>query len=160
VGAAFLDTLVLWPLEWVEWGLIQLRVDGVIAVSWVLFQTVLGVGYYVGAHAVFGATVGKAAMRVRVIALDGSVPGWKRAALRDIVVLILLPYTIVTSLPAAWDGLAHLTRTAEPSAADKALGTAFILWFLLELLTMLFNRRRRALHDFIAGTVVIRTDVG
>ena len=32
-------------------------------------------------------------------------------------------------------------------------------WFLLELITMLFNKKRRALHDFIAGTVVVRSDL-
>jgi uncharacterized RDD family membrane protein YckC len=29
-------------------------------------------------------------------------------------------------------------------------------WFVLELLTMLTNNKRRALHDFIAGSVVVR----
>ena len=33
------------------------------------------------------------------------------------------------------------------------------LWFLAELLTMFTNPKRRALHDFIAGTVVVRTNV-
>ena len=32
------------------------------------------------------------------------------------------------------------------------------LWFLAEVLTMLTNEKRRALHDFIAGTVVVRTN--
>jgi uncharacterized RDD family membrane protein YckC len=32
------------------------------------------------------------------------------------------------------------------------------LWFLAEVLTMLTNDKRRALHDFIAGTVVVRTN--
>jgi uncharacterized RDD family membrane protein YckC len=30
------------------------------------------------------------------------------------------------------------------------------LWFWSEFLTMHFNKKRRALHDFMAGTVVIR----
>jgi hypothetical protein len=32
-------------------------------------------------------------------------------------------------------------------------------WFFAEVLTMLTNRKRRALHDFIAGTVVVRTNI-
>ena len=32
------------------------------------------------------------------------------------------------------------------------------LWFVAEVLTMLTNEKRRALHDFIAKTVVIRTN--
>ena len=33
------------------------------------------------------------------------------------------------------------------------------IWIWSELIVMLTNRRRRALHDFIAGTVVIRRRV-
>jgi hypothetical protein len=32
------------------------------------------------------------------------------------------------------------------------------LWFVAEVLTMLTNDKRRALHDFVAGTVVVRTN--
>jgi uncharacterized RDD family membrane protein YckC len=31
-----------------------------------------------------------------------------------------------------------------------------ILWFAAEMITMLFNKKRRAIHDFIAGSVVIK----
>ncbi|WP_255590049.1 hypothetical protein [Marinicella meishanensis] len=31
-----------------------------------------------------------------------------------------------------------------------------MVWYWSELLVMLTNERRRALHDFIAGTVVIK----
>jgi uncharacterized RDD family membrane protein YckC len=30
------------------------------------------------------------------------------------------------------------------------------LWFLAEVVTMLTNEKRRALHDWIAGSVVVR----
>jgi uncharacterized RDD family membrane protein YckC len=30
------------------------------------------------------------------------------------------------------------------------------LWFWSEVVTMLFNKKKRALHDFIAGTMVIQ----
>jgi uncharacterized RDD family membrane protein YckC len=33
---------------------------------------------------------------------------------------------------------------------------AGLLWFLLEIITLFANKKRRALHDFIAGSVVIR----
>lgn len=52
------------------------------------------------------------------------------------------------------------------SGEALAASTAFwllalipLVWFVAEVLTMLTNERRRALHDFIAGTVVIRTNV-
>jgi hypothetical protein len=33
------------------------------------------------------------------------------------------------------------------------------LWFLAEVTTMFANDKRRALHDLIAGTVVVRTNI-
>jgi len=33
------------------------------------------------------------------------------------------------------------------------------IWVWSEFVTMMFNKRRRAVHDFIAGTVVVRSDV-
>ncbi len=49
---------------------------------------------------------------------------------------------------------ANLLQTYYPSW----FGTADVLeqvWFWGELVVLLFNRRKRAIHDFIAGTVVI-----
>jgi uncharacterized RDD family membrane protein YckC len=33
-----------------------------------------------------------------------------------------------------------------------------LIWSITEIITMLFNSRKRALHDIVAKTVVIRTD--
>jgi hypothetical protein len=33
-----------------------------------------------------------------------------------------------------------------------------LLWFIAEAITMLTNEKSRALHDYIAGTVVVRTN--
>jgi uncharacterized RDD family membrane protein YckC len=44
------------------------------------------------------------------------------------------------------------------SAIKSYLDWLSMLWFLLEIATMLTNRRRRAIHDFLAGSVVIRDE--
>jgi ABC-type cobalt transport system substrate-binding protein len=35
------------------------------------------------------------------------------------------------------------------------MNAAIVLWTASEVVVMLFNRQRRSLHDFIAGTVVV-----
>ena len=35
--------------------------------------------------------------------------------------------------------------------------TPFFVWTLLEIITMLTNSKRRAIHDFLAKSVVVRT---
>jgi uncharacterized RDD family membrane protein YckC len=51
--------------------------------------------------------------------------------------------------------------TGEALAASKGFWILTALpglWFVAEVLTMLTNEKRRALHDLIAGTVVVRTN--
>jgi|KBSSwiStaDraftv2_1062776.scaffolds.fasta_scaffold128226_4 hypothetical protein len=68
-----------------------------------------------------------------------------------------------------WEVFLILTEGLSPSAlasgealaANKGFWLLMALpglWFLAEVLTMLTNAKRRALHDFIAGTVVVRTN--
>jgi uncharacterized RDD family membrane protein YckC len=45
------------------------------------------------------------------------------------------------------------------NVVDTFLTYSTANWFLVEIITMLTNDKRRALHDFIAGTVVIRKSV-
>jgi uncharacterized RDD family membrane protein YckC len=40
--------------------------------------------------------------------------------------------------------------------SEAVLAWAGCAWYLLEVITMLTNDKRRAVHDFIAGTVVVR----
>jgi uncharacterized RDD family membrane protein YckC len=35
---------------------------------------------------------------------------------------------------------------------------ASVIWFIIEIVTCLLNEKRRALHDYIAGTVVVKND--
>ena len=51
---------------------------------------------------------------------------------------------------------AHETEWA---MIDSALNKLLFLWFVVEFATLLTNAKRRALHDFIAATVVIRTRI-
>lgn len=37
-------------------------------------------------------------------------------------------------------------------------GYAQTAWLFSELIVLLFNEKKRAIHDFIAGTVVIKTN--
>ena len=45
----------------------------------------------------------------------------------------------------------------EYDAYTMVLSYFLCVWLLLEYITMLFSQKRRAIHDIIAGSVVIRT---
>lgn len=87
-----------------------------------------GAVYTVVPTALWGQTLGKIAVGTRVVAeQDGSVPGWRRAAIR-------------------W---------AVPGLAGRLPYVG--LWVSLAVLaSLVWDPRRRGLHDRAAGTIVVR----
>ena len=78
----------------------------------------------------------------------------KQAVLREIVSIILLPFGL-------WIYLPHVMRDrslnlSDPPSLSRLYTHICMGWTLLDGLTMLTNAKRRALHDFIAGSVVVR----
>lgn len=54
--------------------------------------------------------------------------------------------------------LADGGEDVRPRTAYVLLDLSYMLRIVLEWITMLLNNRRRAIHDFIGGIVVIRTE--
>jgi uncharacterized RDD family membrane protein YckC len=106
-------------------------------------------------HARYGQTLGKRAVNVKVFAVsEERIPSLEQSFLREIAGIIysamwlmqFAHYVLAT-------GSAVRGRIAFPS---QILNRAWIWWLVIELGTMLANTKRRAVHDFIAGTVVLR----
>jgi hypothetical protein len=69
---------------------------------------------------------------------------------------------LLTVDPATWPTLSMIQQgeLREQSPIGRFNDWALYLmvaWTFSEVLVMLTNKRRRALHDFIAGTLVVRT---
>lgn len=115
-----------------------------------------GIAYFVLMHAKYGQTVGKMATNVKV--WDKSET--KGITLRQSIIREIVPamFACVGLIYFLGFGVAdesgNLTETAELVLIST--GIVAITWSIVEIITMLFNRKRRALHDLIAGTVVTR----
>ncbi|MCG9747113.1 MULTISPECIES: RDD family protein [Shewanella] len=133
---------------------IQLNYDDklVQALNGVLFGV-----YSLLMHGYFGQTVGKMIMEVKVVdhLSETDIDLWQ-AFRRESVNLAL---SILGALLVA----AYLMVMA--SVGKVSLGLSFVVigftfislsWDLSEFVTMLFNDKRRAVHDFIGKTVVVR----
>lgn len=114
------------------------------------------VGLFVASHvyvivcvAIWGQTMGKMAAGVVVVnARTGGPAGLGRAILRDLGMLGTQALWVVSIIfLVEWD----LGEYA--GFAQAAIGWG---WTLLVIVTMLSNARRRAVHDYIAGTVVVK----
>lgn len=111
--------------------------------------------YVVMGHGRYGQTIGKRLMDIKVFDIqEQNIIGYKRAFYREAVWFF-----------AAIFGLVYFIVTTHNSAvADKHLNDIYLegyvrltisIWFVLELVTMFFNKKGRALHDYIAGAIIV-----
>ena len=147
--AFVIDGLVLASVHTLLEGMLRLSPHPLLSVLLAIAYSSFGVAYSVYMHGRFGQTLGKWIARVRVVPVKGGRLTYRQAAMRDIVPCLLLPVAL-------WYGLAFAGGfTPDPGPYRAAWNLAW-LWAILELLTMLLNDQRRAIHDWIAGTVVVR----
>ncbi|OAM91592.1 RDD family protein [Termitidicoccus mucosus] len=163
-GAMWLDALFLLPLVLVVfWGNSRFR----------LFQMYyllpgFAVGAFYGIYLVkrFGGTPGKLIAGLRITKLDGAAIGYREAVLRDAPGWLLsLALSIGLAVAASrMSDVEYLSLTfVERSRRLKEFVPSWhqplqmlqTIWIWGEFVVLLTNKKKRALHDFIAGTVVI-----
>jgi len=116
---------------------------------------------------IFGGTPGKLLLKVKVIKKNGEKVGWREAILREIVIWVLnllitcLTFNYLLSITDA--GFLSIDSNEQFEEMMKTAPFDFYFLFLImniwiwsEFIILLMNRRKRALHDYIAGTVVIK----
>jgi len=153
--AIFIDGLVFLPLQWID----DYVLSGVIGSGgifvWGVGSSILGITYYVLMHAKYGQTIGKMVAKVKVLDVSESRNlTIKQSCLRDIVPIILFPVTIYAYAQIAFYGQTY--ESLEQGLLFMFIGLVMLGWVLLETISMLFNEKRRAIHDYIAGSVVVR----
>jgi uncharacterized RDD family membrane protein YckC len=161
--AALVDGLVFVPfMALYVWLSSDSRAMAILAQG---LSAVIGPAYHIVLHAIRGQSVGKMAVGIRVVALSGTPIGWRLSILRfsvDTALAIALSISMTMGYLAMTDVEFHnlgwferhewLNRLAPLS---HVLSWALSLWTWGEIVTLLFNRQRRALHDLIAGTLVV-----
>jgi len=169
LGAYLLDFLILLPLiAFHVWGGEQSRLFGA-------YYFIPGVvfGFWFHAYLVkrYGGTPGKLIVGIKISKLEGGPVGYREAVLRYSVLFVLATISQVVLLQTtlgmsdteyfALDWQERMLRIQE--LAPSWLGWITLLtniWVWGEFVVMMTNKKRRAIHDFIAGTVVVRAAAG
>ena len=155
LGAAIVDGIVFIPLLLVDQWLISRTENNVILISWSVFATFLTLFYSIAGHYKYGQTIGKWVAGVKVIDLSESKKlTLGQSILRDsfyiTIEIIVLLYFIFLILQTG--------KTDYILNDYKRFSNQPIMWWtFIELISMLTNPKRRAIHDFLARSVVIRT---
>lgn len=165
-GAAIVDMVVFIPFMLIfNLQAISLAAAMLTAVVWYA----LYYAYVVYFHYRFGATLGKMATGIRVTLPNGGRIGLTQALLRSSVdisfgILTVVAQVIAISnadagqyLSAGWlERSTYLIPLLPVWYGIVNMGST--AWYWSEFVVLLFNRRKRSLHDFIAGTVVIHQE--
>jgi uncharacterized RDD family membrane protein YckC len=115
-----------------------------------------------------GATLGKRALDLKIVTVDGLPVGWQEAFMRYLPTFLLgvlaqiITLSVVLNMDADYyEGLSWLERLGELGNEDSSLSsihqTANFSWIVADIIVFFVTPNRRALHDLIAKTVVIST---
>jgi uncharacterized RDD family membrane protein YckC len=164
-GAYWLDFLILLPLIGLTvWLGGQSRM---FQLYYFLPGVAIGLWFHVYLVKRFGGTPGKRLLGLSIRRLDGSPAGLREASIRHCVLFVLTTLNSVGLLLATLEmsdseylGLpfaARALRLVELAPSwHRSVTIAVNIWVWSEFVVMLCNRRRRGVHDFMAGTVVVR----
>ncbi|MBC7918984.1 MAG: RDD family protein [Rhodoferax sp.] len=164
-GAFWLDFIVYLPVIIFSVWLMS-KTQAALTI-WLLPGAAIGVWFSVYLVKRYGGTPGKLIMGLRIVRVDGSTIGYKEAILRylplfALALLMSIAYMLgswrlsdVEYMSLAWNE--RQGRLAE--LAPSWYRPAYVLeqiWIWSEFVVMMTNKKRRALHDFLAGTVVVK----
>jgi len=165
VGAYLIDTVILIPLGILNVvGMFWSRNFAITSFALGMLVTAF---YWIYLVRRYGGTPGKRLLSMRIALQDGSPVTMNAAILRYAPLFVLTAASSAASLIGLlsipgenFETMGFLAKvqvygTSMPPWGEW-VGYVMWLWLLVTAVVMLCNDKRRALHDFIAGTVVLR----
>jgi uncharacterized RDD family membrane protein YckC len=148
--ALLLDGILLLPLSiLIDW-LDGFEMSGALKTSIIVAVNLANVFYFVIMHARFGQTVGKMLMKVRVVDVSESPLKFRQAFVREIPQLFFVIASFIPFL------MTNIIAAADPPIT--LISIFVLIWGVADIAVFFSNPKRRALHDLIAGSVVINLD--
>ncbi len=166
-GAFWIDILVMLPFI-----VLFQYINGLhrnVSFFTIIPSTFLFWGYTIYFHGRWGATLGKMATKIKVVKKDLSPIGYKEAFIRFSVDAFFTSLALIAQHIAlsnisveefgrlAWSERQNRLKDLYPGW-NHAVNLLHQIWIWSEFIVLLTNKKRRALHDFIAGTVVIHRE--
>ena len=165
--AYWLDLLILIPLMFFAiWGANQSRFFNL---YYLIPDSLFGIWYHAYLVKRYGGTPGKFLAKIKITKLDGTAVGYREAFLRYSVLLVLSTLMSIAGVMVtlgmnneAYHAMKWMERSKfmleNMPTWYSIVNIILNIWIWGEFIVMLTNKKRRALHDFMAGTVVIRND--
>ena len=166
LGAKILDFLIMVPVMG-----ILLYISGLSKSAYfytVIPNLLIGIFFEVCLVKIYGGTPGKLIMGLKIIQKNGDDVDWKPALYRysvELFLAILAIYVMILTLnmidDSTYASLGFMERNKLISTINPLPNTIQTwlsgIWIVGGLIVLLTNARKRTTHDFIAGTVVVKS---
>ena len=165
VVAVIIDLLLLIFIIFCSYAVLGSSIAS--AVVNLIFSTLFFSVYIIYFHYRYGATLGKLIVGIKVTLPNGEKIGFRQSIMRssvDLVFVVLVIFSEAYALLSVDSTIMFSDSVmVEKSGVLQQYHPFWYkytellnnFWYFSEFLVLLFNERRRAIHDFIAGTVVI-----
>jgi uncharacterized RDD family membrane protein YckC len=164
-GSLLLDFLFIMPVTFLT---IYMNGLGKNVFFITLIPSILfGLWYNIYLPKKYGGTPGKLIVGIKIIRLDGEQIEWREAILRHIVLLgltllssIMMIICLLQADDEAYKSLGWLQQTQYLMTFAPGFFIFYTwasnIWIYSEFIVLLTNKRKRAIHDFIASTVIVK----
>ncbi|HRK36444.1 MAG TPA: RDD family protein [Candidatus Hydrogenedentes bacterium] len=162
--AGVLDLLILLPVVLI---LVFVARSGK---TWEITSSIAGLVIFTAYTIIFcyryGGTLGDIMLGIRITRPDGSRIGWNESIARYIVPTIISTeiaavqaYALIAIDPVVFNAAGSYERQylvdLHTPGFQSLVDYLVLFWYLANMQTLIANRRKRSLHDFIASTVVV-----
>lgn len=155
--AGILDGLIFLPLGFAGNVIIAYHPIRSFIIAWLFVNIFSRPVYTILMHGRYGQTIGKMATGIIIVHVsEDRVINYKEAVIRESPNWIVSAFYFMMTV--------YLQFVPDAFASHSFIvvygvfGSANLIWFLLEIITMLTNNKRRALHDYLAHSVIIRKE--
>ena len=153
--ALMIDTFIMLPIGIFDDWFRQAEFPRVFFYFWIPISSLIFPIYSILMNGYYGQTLGKMWMNVKILDVSEEAITMRQAILRDLPQLIF-------NIGAIFIGIMALSFDSKSETLKYTYGVYAALatvWGLADFLVFLKNEKRRALHDYIAGTVVVKTNL-
>lgn len=162
LGAGLIDLAIFSPIYFIGYFLNKINFAMYEIITW---AGILGTIYVLMMIARYGQTIGKMVFRIKIYKVDGNSVTFSESLKRLygdfciwIIFFIAHLYAISNVDILQLNGMTFY-QISKVLAKHNPFGYwdagLMFLWYASEFLTLLFNRKKRAIHDFIAGTILL-----
>lgn len=156
LAALLIDTFIMMPIVVFDDWFRQAEFSPLFFYIWIPVSALVFPLYTILMHARFGQTLGKMYMNVKVVDAATEEPiKFNQAVRRNIPQLFFNLFSVVLDIVY----LGVNPEAEELKIPYGVFGFLGFVWFSAQIITFFSNEKCRALHDYIAGTVVVKTDV-